>query len=442
VIRNSDVLSTTVAHEIALSCLHAGIRAAHPTNVLDESTEADDGTLIVNGDAYELGQYSDVVIVGGGNAAGQVAAVLDDELGESITDGVVVTDDPAEATEIDVLEGTHPIPDERGVESTRRMLDCADAADEETLVIAVITGGGSALLPAPAGDLTLADLQSTTEELLASGATIHEINAVRKHLSDVKGGQLARASAPARVVGLAFSDVIGNDLSVIASGPITPDASAFDDAAAVLKRYDVAVPEAVRDRLERGVRGVLPETPDSDCSLFDRVDTHVLADGFTALDAAQNVAQEQGYDAQILSSGIRGEAREAAKTHVAIAEEMRATGNPVEPPAVVLSGGETTVTITGSGSGGPNQEFALSAALELGERDVVVASVDTDGIDGSTDAAGAVVDSRTCAESTDRAREALANNDAYPYLDSIDALVETGATGTNVNDLRVIVVEE
>ena len=325
-----------------------------------------------------------------------------------------------------------------GAERVRAL---AEAATEETLVLGVVTGGGSALLPAPADDLSLENVQQVTDELLASGAAIDEINAVRKHLSALKGGRLAEAAAPATVVGLVFSDVVGNDLDVVASGPFVPDASTYEEALAVVDRYALDVPASVRTRLERGVQGDVPETPDPGDPVFEGVETHVLADGFTALDAARDEAVERGYDAHVLSSRIRGEAREAARSHVAIAEEMRATGNPFDPPAVVLSGGETTVTLRGDGDGGPNQEFALSAALELDEENVVVASVDTDGVDGASEAAGAVVDARTVTDDESDAHDALEGNDSLPFLDAHDALVVTGPTGTNVNDLRVMVVE-
>ncbi|MFC7044979.1 glycerate kinase [Halobacteriaceae archaeon GCM10025711] len=431
-------LADTAAHELALDCVEAGIRAARPDRVVTEAVSLDDGVLEIDGRAYDLAGYDEVVVLGGGKAAAHVAAALETVLGDRIAGGVVVTDDPVATDRVEVLPGDHPVPSERGVESTRRVLDRAAAADEDTLVLAVITGGGSALLAAPADGVSLADLQATTDALLESGATIHEVNAVRKHLSAVKGGHLVRAAAPATVAMVVFSDVVGNDLDVIASGPTVPDTSTFADALDVVDRYDLAMPDAVRDRLEQGARGVVPETPPAGDSAFDRVTSHVLADGFTALDAARTVADERGFETLLLSSRVRGEAREAATTHVAVAEECLATGNPVTPPAVVLSGGETTVTVRGDGEGGPNQEFALSAAIDLPDG-VVLASVDTDGVDGTTDAAGALVDGTTV-DDVGAARDALAANDAYPYLAARNALVRTGQTGTNVNDLRVVVV--
>jgi hydroxypyruvate reductase len=323
------------------------------------------------------------------------------------------------------------------VESTQQVREHLAEADERTLVLAIVTGGASALLPAPVESVSLSDLRMTTEALLESGADISELNAVRKHLSTLKGGGLARRAAPATVVSLVFSDVVGNDLGVIASGPVSPDETTFSDALSVLDRYELAVPDAVRNHLERGASGDVPETPKPGDPVFDRVTTHILADGYTALDAAAEVASDRGYTSCILSSRVRGEAREAAKSHVAVGEEAVATGNPIAAPAVILAGGESTVDVRGDGHGGPNLEFALSAALEFTE-DFVLAAVDTDGKDGGTDVAGALVDTETVPDA-EAARDALARNDAATYLASRDALVRTGPTGTNVNDFRVLV---
>ncbi|SIR61534.1 glycerate kinase type-2 family protein [Natronorubrum thiooxidans] len=439
-IGNRTQLATTDARDVALACLEAGIDAGHPRRVIHEAVALEGDTLHVADTTYDLGAYDDLVVLGGGNAAAHVAAALEAVLGDRIDRGVVVTDDPTDLESVTVCVGDHPVPSERGVEGTRRLLEAADAADERTLVLAAITGGGSALMAAPAGDISLADLQATTDALLESGADIHEINAVRKHCSALKGGQLARRLAPATVVGVLLSDVVGNDLSVIASGPVAPDESTFDDALTVIDRYEIDVPVAVANRLERGSTGAIPETPGSDDPVFDRVSNHIVADGMTVLEVASEVAAERGYEPLVLSTRMRGEARESATTHVAIAEEVLATGTPVSPPAVLLSGGETTVTVTGDGTGGPNQEFATSAACSL-EGGITVAAVDTDGIDGASDAAGGIVDDGTV-DDPKHAQDALAANDVFPYLDKRNALVKTGPTGTNLNDLRVFVIEE
>ncbi|AFO59252.1 glycerate kinase [Natrinema sp. J7-2] len=446
-IANRDRLATSEAREIALECVEAGIVAGHPRTVVRDTVALEGETLRIADATYDLREYDTLVVVGGGNAAAHVAVALEVILGDRIDGGVVVTDDPVETERVTVREGDHPIPSERGVDAADDVLAAAAAADGDTLVLAAITGGGSALLPAPAGDLSLDDLRTTTDALLASGADIGDVNAVRKHLSALKGGRLARRAAPATVAAVLLSDVVGNDPSVIASGPVAPDTSTFDDALAVCERDGIDAPVSVQARLERGAAGEIAETPGPDDAAFESVSNHIVADGMTALDAARDAAAEREYETIVLSSRVRGEARDAAATHVAIAEEVLATGRPVAPPAVVLSGGETTVTVRGDGTGGPNQEFATSAALELaaggGVEDggeIAVAAVDTDGSDGATDAAGALVDGTTVVD-PDAAREALAENDASPYLESRDGLLCTGPTGTNLNDLRVIGIE-
>ena len=431
----------TDAHKTALEALEAGIEATLPETVLERTVNVEGDTLLIDGREYDLSAYDRLVVLGGGKAAGGVARALEDAL--EVDDGVVVTTAGATCDRIEVREGDHPTPSERNVTETERVLECARESDGDTLLLAVVTGGASALWAAPADSLTLSDLQATTEALLESGASIDEVNAVRKHCSAIKGGRLARVGAPATVVTLAISDVVGDDPSVIGSGPTVPDPSTFADALAVLEDYDLRgrVPEAVLERLEAGRAGDLKETPGKDDPAFDRVDWHLLANGRTAIEAACEVAGERGYETAVLSSRVRGEAREAGRFHAAVAEEILEAGDPVSPPAVVLSGGEVTVTVRGDGVGGPNQELALAAALEFAEEDTdaVLASVDTDGIDGSTDACGAIVDGEF--GDPGEARRALEDNDAYSALEKAGAILETGYTGTNVNDLRVVVLE-
>ena len=434
-------LATTPARNLALDCIQAGIDAAHPRRVVRSSVSLDGDRLTIEDATYDLDDYEEVVVVGGGKATGTVAAVLADVLGDRLTGGAIVTDEPVSVPGVESFEGGHPVPTEEGVAGAERVLELAESAGEETLVLAAITGGGSALMTAPAEGIGLADVRAVTDAMLEAGMEIHDINAVRKHLSAIKGGTLARAVAPATVATLVFSDVVGNDLSVIASGPTAPDDSTHADALAALDRHDVGVPDAVRSRLESGVAGDVPETPDGSDPAFESARAYVLADGMTALAAAREVATDAGHETLVLSSRLRGEAREAAKVHAGIAEECHATGMPVEPPAVLLSGGELTVTVRDDGSGGPSTEFALASALELGEGDTAVAAVDTDGIDGGADAAGGIVDADTVADPAP-AREALANSDAATYLRERNAAIVTGPTGTNVNDLRVVVVEE
>ena len=437
-----DQHARTSTHETVLDCLEAGIEAAHPSNVIPEKLtyDADQARLTIAGEPYDLSDIESIYVVGGGNAAGAIARALESVLGDAIDAGAVVTDAPRDTQSVETLAGDHPIPSERGVANTEAMKAIAADAGEHDLVLAIIGGGGSALMAAPVDGVSLSAMQDVTDGLLRSGASIDEINAVRKHLSTIKGGQLARAAMPARIVGLLFSDVVGDDPSVIASGPTVPDATTFEDALEVLDRYDVTVPEPVTAHLEAGSEGTVSETPGPESDVFARVTTHILANGMTAIDAAAETARDQGYTPLVLSARMRGEARESALAHVAIAEECLASGQPVEPPAVLLSGGETTVTVRGDGTGGPNQEFALSAGREL-PGSVVLGGVDTDGLDGSTDAAGALVDADTV-ENADAATDALEANDAYPFLDRRDALLFSGETGTNVNDLRVVAVRK
>ncbi|QZX99183.1 glycerate kinase type-2 family protein [Halobaculum rubrum] len=447
----------TDAERVAVACLRAGIEASLPATVVAEAVSIEESVLAVGDDTYDLDAYGRIVVVGGGKAADGAASALESILGDQIAAGVIVVDsaddsdggDDAGESRIERVVGGHPVPTSAGVHGTTRAVDLARAADEETLVLALVTGGASALFAAPVDSVGLPALRETTDALLSAGADIEEINAVRKHLSRVKGGRLAAAAAPATVVGIALSDVVGDDLSVIGSGPTAPDDSTYETGLDVLDRYGIDAPPAVREHLQRGAEGAEPETPTADATVFDRVDTHVLANAATALEAAAAAAADQGYDPIVLSSRIRGEARAAGVTHAAVAEEIADSGNPIEPPAVVLSGGETTVSVQGDGTGGPNLECALAAGIEfalpespVADRPVAFLAADTDGRDGSTDAAGALVTAQTVGNAADAAaaRAALDDNDALSALRDRDALIRTGATGTNVNDLRVVVV--
>lgn len=439
-IDNRTELGRSAAHELALDCLAAGIEAAHPRNVVRDRLAYEDGILRIDGTPYDLGEYDEVVVLGGGKAAAPVAVELERLLGDALAGGVVVTNDPRETDRVEVRTGSHPVPDEDGAAGAEAVIERARETTAESLVLGVMTGGASALLPAPGEGVDLDDLRETTETLLEAGASIDEINAVRKHLSAIKGGKLAAAAAPAEIACLLFSDVVGDDPSTIGSGPFVPDETTFRDAREVFEVHDLEAPEAVRERFERGEAGEVPETPKPGDVLFERVTTFTVASSLTACLAARDAAADADHEAMVLSSRIRGEAREMAKSAVAVGEEIRETGHPVEPPAVVVTGGETTVTVRGDGEGGPNQEYALGAAVELEEPGVVVAAVDTDGIDGASEYAGGIVAADTVTKG--EASAALATNNAEPVLEAADAAIETGPTGTNVNDLRVVVVED
>ncbi|WP_435115138.1 glycerate kinase type-2 family protein [Halolamina sp. C58] len=449
---NRESHARSPAHEVALDCLAAGIRRVDPERATRDAFAVDDDRLEITTDehtAVDLTEFDRVLVLGGGKAAPGVVRALDARLGGRIDDGLIVVpeDDPAVGESIGAVAvegGGHPLPTPEGVAATEELLELAETADERTLVLAAVTGGASALLAAPAGELSVGDLRRSSRALLDAGADIDEINAVRKHTSRVKGGRLAAAAAPATVVTLAVSDVVGDPPSVIGSGPTVPDGTTYADALSVIDRHGVDVP-AVRTHLDAGDAGEYPETPGTDAELPGT--THVVAGARTAIDAAATAAAERGYEPSVLSSRVRGAARATAPTHVAIAEEAAIAGDPVEPPAVLLSGGEATVDVHGEGEGGPNTEFALAAALSLAGSvdgagdEVVVAAIDTDGRDGATDAAGALVDAETI-EDREAARDALERNDSLGYLGDRDAALVTGPTGTNVNDLRVLVVPD
>ena len=371
-----------------------------------------------------------------------MARAAEKALGKRITAGLINVKDghTAKLRRIEQNECGHPVPDERGVAGTRRIAEMAAAAGKDDLVLCLISGGASALTPLPAEPITLEEKREVTRLLLECGADIHEINTVRKHISKFKGGQLAHLAAPATVETLLVSDVIGDDLGVIGSGPTAPDASTFADAADVLYRYGLMdrVPESVSERMARGGLGEIEETPKPGDPLFRRVRNTIVGNNRLALREAARRARELGYRALILASEVEGETREIARMHAAIAKEMVRAGRPLKPPACVITGGETTVTIRGGGLGGRNQEFALAAALDIaGLPDVLIFSAGTDGTDGPTDAAGAFADGATLGRKPD-ARRYLDENDSYHYFEALGDLVITGPTNANVMDVRII----
>lgn len=391
-----------------------------------------------------LGSYRRIFVVGAGKASAAMAESVERLLGKRITAGFINTkyDHLARLRRIELNECGHPVPDENGVHGARRILDIAASAAKGDLLLCLISGGASALTPLPAPPITLEEKQQTTKLLLACGANIHEMNAVRKHLSLFKGGQLARAAAPAHVVSLILSDVIGDPLDVIGSGPTVPDSSTIQDAASIIDRYKLwdQLPPPVADRL----RAPDAETPKPGDRLFRNVRNILVGTNRLAVQAAAQRASELGYKALILSTTIEGETRDVAGVHAAIAREILSSGKPVRPPVCVISGGETTVTIRGTGLGGRNQEFVLAAAIGIaGLPRVVAFSAGTDGTDGPTDAAGAIADGLTLDRASAlglSAQRSLAANDSYRFFGPLKDLVKTGPTGTNVMDVRLMLV--
>ena len=439
-------VATMRAH--AQEMFDAAIQAVDAEQCVRRFVKLDGETLRIGDETYDLAQYDRLLIVGMGKASPQMGVALEDILGERISDGLINTkyEHSEPLKHIEVVECGHPVPDEAGVEGASRILDLLDGADEKTLVICAISGGGSALTPAPVEGVSLADKQETTRLLLECGANIVELNAIRKHLSRIKGGGMARVAFPATVVAMMLSDVIGDPMDVIASGPTVPDTSTFQTCMDILDKYDLVdqVPEAVRARFEAGLKGDIDDTPKPGDDALSRVQNLVVGSNGLAVSAAAEKAKELGYNTLVLSTRVEGEAKEVAYVYAGIAKEIVGSGQPIQAPACVISGGETTVLVRGDGKGGRNQELALSAAIQLaGWGDVVILSGGTDGTDGPTDAAGAVADGETIARATDKGISALAhlkNNDAYHFFKPLDDLIMTGATGTNVADVAFVMV--
>jgi hydroxypyruvate reductase len=431
-------MSAGLLRRHARSIFRAALAAADPADAVTRHLKR-----------LDLARFRNVYVLGAGKAGVSMAEAAERVLGRRIAAGIVnVKDgDPMRGhlvapRRIELNACGHPVPDACGTAGAERIVEIAARAGERDLVVWLVSGGASALLPLPAAPITLEEKQAATRLLLACGADIHEFNCVRKHISRIKGGQLARIAAPAAVEGLLLSDVIGDEPGVIGSGPTAPDASTFADALAAFDRYGIRqrVPASVRKRLERGAAGGIPETPKPGDPCFRKVRNTVIGSNRLALEAARRRARELGYRVLVLASGVQGETREIARVHAAIAREIAATGHPLKPPACVITGGETTVTLHGNGRGGRNQEFVLAAAIDIaGLKNTVIFSAGTDGTDGPTDAAGAVADGNTLRRSQD-ARRHLENNDSYSYFQALGDLVITGPTHTNVMDVQIVLV--
>ncbi|MFP4390634.1 MAG: glycerate kinase [Desulfococcaceae bacterium] len=441
---------------------HAGVAAVAPDLLVRETLSLSGNRLSVRGGGkpleFDLSQFDRVLVIGGGKATGRMAAATEAILGDRISAGVIAVKFPEEGKSlrrVRVTVGGHPTPDAGSVEAAEAISELARSADGRTLVLNLVSGGGSALLAGPWRDETgaetsLADKRETTRLLLGCGAAIGEINCVRKHLSGIKGGRLAGLLAPATVVSLILSDVVGDRLDVISSGPTAPDPTTFSDMAEILDRYGIRerVPVSVRTVLERGLAGEIPETPGPDDPAFQRVHNRVIGTNFWALTAAKERAEELGFPALALTSRVTGEAREAAKFLWGIAADAATQGVPLSPPCCILAGGETAVTLRGEGKGGRNQETALAFLAEMAGEPEIAERIHflagaTDGDDGPTDAAGAFADGAALS----RAREEglsigdfLNRNDAYPFFQKTGALFKPGPTGTNVCDLMILLI--
>jgi hydroxypyruvate reductase len=426
----------------------AALRAADPEVAVGRALRRDGAVLRAGARRYDLTRFDRVWVLGAGKASAPMARAAEKILRSRVAGGLVTTKygHGTALRRVAVHEAGHPVPDGAGVEGARRLAETAAAAGARDLVVFLISGGASALTPSPVPPITLAEKQQTTRLMLECGANIHEINTVRKHISAFKGGQLARLASPATVITLMLSDVIGDSIDVIGSGPTVPDASTYSDARAILDRFGLLerVPETVRARIEQGVAGAAEETPKCGDAAFTRTQNLIVGSNRLAVDAAAARAKELGYRTLVLSTFIEGETRDVARMHAAIAKEIDAAGRPLKRPACLISGGETTVTIRGGGKGGRNQEFVLAAAIDMaGMKKSVVLSGGTDGTDGPTDAAGAIATGETLARASAaglNARDYLARNDSYNFFAPLGGLLLTGPTRTNVMDVHLVLL--
>ncbi len=436
-------LPTSTGRAAALAIWDAALAAADVGPIVRRAVHRE-GTFLTAGTlTVDLARLERVLLLGAGKASAAMAAAFEDIAGDRVADGLVVVKDgyARPLRKARVVEAGHPVPDARGQRGAADLLALAESATKDDIVVLALSGGASALLPAPAPPLSLEDKRQVTRLLLAAGAGIHDLNALRKHLSLIKGGQLARAAAPASVLTLALSDVIGNDLDVIGSGPTAPDRTRYVDALGIVDRLDLRerLPAPARHRLEAGARGDLPETPKPGDPLFSRVTNVVIGDNSLVVDAAARAAASLGYRVEVLTRALAGEAREVARQLVERARSY-------QPPICLIAGGETTVTVSGEGSGGRCQEFALAAALELdGATGLTVLAAGTDGTDGPTDAAGAVADGgtvrRAAAVGADP-RRCLMENDSHRLFAALGDLIVSGPTASNLLDLYVVLVDE
>jgi glycerate 2-kinase len=432
----------------ALEIFKAGVDAVDPIKLINKFVCLKGHSINIKGSNFDLSSYENIYILGIGKAAAAMAKPLEKILGDHLTGGIIIVKygHTLPLKKVRIIEAGHPVPDEAGYRGAQECARILQRSGSKDLIFFLISGGGSALFPYPVKGLTLEDKQKTTTVLLEAGAGIQEINTLRKHLSRVKGGQSAQLAYPATLITLILSDVIGDELDSIASGPTVPDPSTFTDCMNIVEKYSIKdkLPSGVAAIFNKGIHGEIKETPKPGNQIFKKTHNIIIGNNLLALRAARKKAEKLGYNTLLLSTFIQGETRDAAKVHAAIAKEILASGNPINPPACVLSGGETTVTIRGKGKGGRNQEFALAAAMEIaGEKNITILSGGTDGTDGPTDAAGAVADGTTVTRALNMEMDPahyLKTNDSYHFFKRLNDLIITGPTYTNVMDLRIILV--
>jgi len=429
----------------------AGLQAADPETAVRQAVRRRGHVLQVNGRRVDLGKFRKLWIIGAGKAAAPMGVAVEKILGRHISGGFLVTKygHSLELQRLEIMEAGHPLPDRNSAAAAARIASLAQSRiKEDDLVLCLFSGGASSLVASPAQGITLNDKLACTQLLLDAGADIHELNAVRKHLSGLKGGGLARLLAPTAVLSLILSDVVGDDVGTIASGPMTPDSTTFADCVGILDKLGLSdrVPPSVMRRFELGAAGRVPETPKLGDPVFRNSQTFIVGNNAQACAAAAQAAKRLGYSVLVLTSRLDGDNGEAARFHMNIASEIVFHRRPLRRPACLISGGETTVKITGKGKGGRNQEFVLNCVRQLAQLPApcLAASVGTDGTDGPTEAAGAIADSTTLMRSMKYGArflvESLNDNDSYTFFKRLGDLIVTGPTRTNVMDLHIILI--
>ena len=426
--------------KLALDIFKSAVNSVLPENLIKTNLKYKNNQLIVENDIYEIENF---YVFGSGKASVKMAKAIEEILLDKILDGLVVCNYTDKLKKIKVMEGSHPVPTEKSIKAGETLLDKISNLKEDDFFIYLLSGGSSALIEKPIPPITLSDLQKTTEILLKHSVPIEEINVIRKHISLIKGGRLGE-STKAKGVVLVISDVIGDDLETIGSAPLYFDRSTYKDAYEILKKYNILekIPETVRKVIEEGLEGKIKDTPKQP---NPNIKHYIIGNNFKALKSAKEKAEESGIKAYIMTSQLKGEAKEVAKAIISIGKEIEKTKNPFSPDVCLLFGGETTVTVKGNGKGGRNQEMTLSALQEIKEdKNLVFLSGGTDGIDGNSDAAGAVTDYKTYLKSKElnlKIDDYLKNNDSYNFFKKTGDLIITGKTGTNVMDITILIVK-
>jgi len=449
-LENARTAKLRKARKIGIELVEKAVESADPLSAVRRHVRVEGEWLRIGEKEFDLSKIGDIVVVGGGKASGAMVEALEGVLGDRITGGVVNVPTSREfkyrTRRVRLNEAGHPIPTDGSMRGAEEMIALVSDLGPNDLVMCLISGGGSSLISLPTEDITLDEVKETTQLLLKSGATIQEVNTVRKHISRIKGGLLAKAAYPATVISLIISDVVGDRLDTIASGPTVPDQTTYSDALSILEKYKLTEKVATKifEHIKKGVDGEIPETPKHNDECFRNAFCKIIASNADALEAAAKVGKSYGLGIHILTTEMQGEARRVGEYMSHLAEDVRKIGSPIPTPALLLSGGETTVTVKGKGIGGRNQELVLSTALGInGAENTAIVSFSTDGIDGPTDAAGAIADGFTLQRANEiglTPSHHLDNNDSYHFFEELNDLLFTGPTGTNVADVTALVV--